>query len=154
MEFTATLSQVPFLGVKENLNAIVNNGFRNFANDVVKRAKENIHPSKSGLNNRTGNLRDSIKLASFRQFSPTSGATAVITAGNSQVPYASIHEYGGVIRPTKKPFLAFQIEGVWVRALQVNIPSRPYLRPALKELSPNFDSYLQASLNQILARLK
>ena len=49
------------------------------------------------------------------------------------VPYARIHEFGGVIKPKNGPFLVFEIGGQVVRARSVTMPARPYLRPALAE---------------------
>lgn len=152
-EFEAKLDEVPFLKTYENFNAILNTAFRGFSQGVVARSKEWIVPTKSGLNNRTGNLRDSIRLAKFSQFSPNSGATAVITAGNSRVPYSAIHEYGGVIRPTKGQYLTFQVSGRFVSVRQVTIPARPYLAPAFKEMIPEFDNYLQDALDRIVGKL-
>lgn len=44
--------------------------------------------------------------------------------------YAAIHEFGGVIRPINGPFLVFEIDGQVIRARKVTIPARPYMRPA------------------------
>lgn len=49
----------------------------------------------------------------------------------SNLPYARIQEFGGVIRPKKKKMLAFKVNGRWVFAKKVTIPKRPYLVPAL-----------------------
>ena len=49
----------------------------------------------------------------------------------TNLEYAAIHEFGGIIRPRNAPRLVFQVEpGVWRTATQVEIPARPYLRPA------------------------
>lgn len=148
MEFSVELDKVPFEGVTENYGALVNTAFRLFANGVVNNAKEWITPGKSGLNNRTGALRDSIKLASFTQFAPGAGATAVITAGNGKVAYAAAHEYGVIIRPKSGQYLTFFVSGRWVRVRQVTIPARPYLYPAYEELTPKFNQYLQDAIDR------
>jgi phage gpG-like protein len=148
IDLQVELDKVPFAGVTENYGALVNTAFRLFAKDVVANAKEWITPGKSGLNNRTGALKASIKLASFTQFSPNSGATAVITAGNQKVPYGAIHEYGGVIRPKAGQYLTFQVNGRWVRVRQVTIPARPYLKPAYEEVTPKFNEYLQDAIDR------
>lgn len=49
--------------------------------------------------------------------------------------YAAIHEFGGIITPKNGEFLVFEVEGFggWtdkVFARQVEIPARPYLRTA------------------------
>lgn len=66
--------------------------------------------------------------------------------------YARIHEYGGIIRAKRAPYLVFPIKGIrtvgargallkrprlettgWVRVKQVTIPKRSYLRTGLAE---------------------
>lgn len=51
--------------------------------------------------------------------------------------YAQIHDKGGIIRPKKKKYLRFKINGRWVMAKKVRIPKykgRGYLTPAFKKL--------------------
>lgn len=49
----------------------------------------------------------------------------------TNLEYAAIHEFGGIIRPVNAPRLVFEVEpGEWRTADQVEIPARPYLRPA------------------------
>lgn len=153
MELSAELDIPPFLKVTENYQAIVNTAFRKYAEDTVANTKLWIAPHKSGLVNRTGKLRDSIRLSKFVQFSPHSGASATITAGSSRVPYASIHELGGTIKATRSKYLTFQVSGRWVKVEQVNIPARPYMKPAMQEMEPRFDGYLQDALDKIIGRL-
>ena len=42
--------------------------------------------------------------------------------------YASIHEYGGVIRARNKPYLVFKVKGQWVRVKQVRIRQKRFWR--------------------------
>ena len=50
------------------------------------------------------------------------------------VVHAAIHEYGGVIKAHGGGFLTFQTkDGTWHRVRSVNMPARPYLRPAVDE---------------------
>lgn len=52
----------------------------------------------------------------------------------TNLEYAAIHEFGGVIRAKGGGKLTFEVEpGVWRSVRQVTIPARPYLRPALDE---------------------
>ena len=45
--------------------------------------------------------------------------------------YAAIQEFGGIIRATKAAYLHFRTKsGNWVKVKQVKIPAQPYLRPA------------------------
>lgn len=149
----AELSHVPFLGLKENWIAVTNLAFRNLANDVVKLAKENIAPDKSGLHNRSGLLRDSIKLRRFYQLTPHGTAEAVIGAGNSRVPYARIHEFGGTIRAKNKPYLTFKIGNRWIRKKQVVIPARPYMGPAIEGVQERYQEHLSAAIKTIVKEL-
>lgn len=56
-----------------------------------------------------------------------------ITLGPHTV-YARIHEFGGIIRPTKAKMLHwFDKAGVEHFAYAVHMPARPYLRPALDD---------------------
>ena|SRR3990167_7594730 len=53
----------------------------------------------------------------------------------TNVEYARIHEQGGVIRPTNKPFLAWQDRnsGKWIFTKKsVTIPARPFMKPAIQ----------------------
>lgn len=52
----------------------------------------------------------------------------------SNVIYAAVHEFGATIRPKTKPRLAWRNKatGRWSSALEVTIPKRPYLAPALE----------------------
>jgi len=51
----------------------------------------------------------------------------------TDVVYARIHEFGGVITPRQARFLAFEIEGQLIFAKRVHMPARPYMRPAFDE---------------------
>jgi phage gpG-like protein len=150
---TAELSSVPFLALSDNFVAVTNLALRNLANDVVALAKANIDPSKSGLHSRSGLLRSSIKLRRFYQLSPGGTAEAVIAAGNSRVPYARIHEYGGTIRAKNKPYLTFKIGNRWIRKKQVVIPARPYLGPAIEGVQERYQEHLSAAIKTIVKEL-
>lgn len=149
----AEISSTPFLGLEKNWIAVTNLAFRNLANDVVRLAKENISPDKSGLHNRSGLLRDSIKLRRFYQLSPGRTAEAVIAAGNSRVPYARIHEYGGTVRAKSKPYLTFKIGNRWIRKKQVVIPARPYMGPAIEGVQERYQEHLRAAIERIVKEL-
>lgn len=41
--------------------------------------------------------------------------------------YARIHNFGGIIKPVNKKYLAFQVNGNWYRKKQVEIPKREFL---------------------------
>jgi phage virion morphogenesis protein len=53
------------------------------------------------------------------------GSDAV--AVGAMLPYAAIHQFGGVIRPRSAKALVFRLGPRLVRARKVTIPARPYL---------------------------
>jgi phage gpG-like protein len=57
----------------------------------------------------------------------------VFRAGSEKVPYARIHEEGGVIVPRSKPYLVFRTAKGWVSTKKVTMPRRPYMRPSASE---------------------
>lgn len=63
------------------------------------------------------------------------GNTYIKKVGTNVI-YARIHEFGGVIRPGLKGFLAWKDRetGKWVYTKKsVRIPARPYLRPTIQD---------------------
>jgi len=78
-------------------------------------------------------LRMSGTLARSIHVEPTAGQSAGATVGTN-LEYAAIHEYGGIIEPKNVTFLHFTIDGqeVFTKG-PVEIPARPYMRPAVDE---------------------
>ena len=74
----------------------------------------------------TGNLLNSVQAV----LESANNNTAWASVGPRGVVYAAIHEFGGTIRPTRGRFLVFEIDGELIFAGAVNIPARPYIRPA------------------------
>ncbi len=74
----------------------------------------------------TGRLRSSIKSGVKQRIDSLIGYIG------SNIIYAKIHEFGGIIRARAAKFLKFQVEGKWIIASQVTIPAKPYLEPAIK----------------------
>ena len=61
-----------------------------------------------------------------------------VSATSVAAKYAKIHEFGGTIVPRTKNYLRFRTyDGQWHAVKQVDIPARPYLRPAFVERSRN-----------------
>jgi len=83
--------------------------------------------------NRTGTLEGSIDVAEYAR---REGAGVRGVWGSRDVRYARIHEEGGTIEPVKAKALVFNIEGETIIAKRVEIPARPYLRPAADEEYP------------------
>lgn len=88
---------------------------------VEAEAKANI--KKQGLIDE-GRLRASIEAKAITDLEVVIGTNVI---------YAAIHEFGGVITPKTAKYLRFYWEkiGQWVVTKSVTIPARPYLRPAL-----------------------
>lgn len=113
--------------------------------------------SRSGLRVRSGTLLNSIG-ASKKVYEDSNG-NIVGEIGPQGVPYAAIHEFGGVTKPHRitprgAKVLAFQMNGKDTFAKYVNhpgstIPARPYLRPALAakqdEILKTFGVFLVAA---------
>lgn len=93
---------------------------------IAGEAQKNVSgggSSMTSLNVRKGRLKQSIVAKKLRR-----GAVRVGT----NVIYARIHEYGGVIRPVRAKALRFRTrDGTWVTTKKVVMPARPYLIPAL-----------------------
>ena len=62
------------------------------------------------------------------------------------VIYGRIHEFGGIIRPVTAKFLHFIIDGIEIFTKLVQIPARPYLRPAFDE---HKDEIVDAMMHQV-----
>jgi len=71
----------------------------------------------------------------------------VVVAVGTNLEYAAIHEFGGTIE-SKTGYLVFQTDdGEWHSVSSVQIPARPYLRPAL-------DQNKEKIINEIAAVLR
>lgn len=86
---------------------------------------------------RTGTLRRSI-MASIE------GDTAKV---GSNLPYARMREYGGVIKPKRKKMLAWKSNGKWYFAKQVTQKGKPYLIPAFEKNTRDITKILQAFIS-------
>ena len=93
--------------------------------------------------NRNGFLEGSIKIL---ELAHRAGTGFRGTWGSVDVVYALIHELGGKIVPKKAPALRFQVGGQWVTTQEVNIPARPYLRPAADAVYPRLAENIRRAL--------
>jgi phage gpG-like protein len=82
------------------------------------------------LQPRTGGLKNSI---TFRVKRAGGRLTAEIGNWKNPLPYARIHEYGGMITPKKGNFLVFKIGERFIFTKKVVIPERSYLRSSLRD---------------------
>lgn len=114
--------------------------------------------SGSPLNWRSGSLSNSV----YPTKADAAGST--ISAGaraGLDVPYAKIHEYGGVIpahvvvaRNAKA--LAFTVGGItrFAKSVQIpaiNMPERSYMRSALQDKAPDGIAELRAAVKEAIA---
>jgi HK97 gp10 family phage protein len=76
----------------------------------------------------TGTLSRSIHM----EATDKPGTLAAIKIG-TDVKYAAIHEFGGIIVPKDAKMLHFFIGNEEIFAKSVHMPARPYLRPAMDE---------------------
>lgn len=81
---------------------------------------------------RTGNLRDSIAYAK-------SGPQSYVVGPSGKGWYGRVHEFGALIDVTPKMRGYLRINFGWnVRADRINIPPRPFMRPALERSVTKF----------------
>ena len=93
---------------------------------IEANAKMNASGGRPGLNVDTGNLVNSINT----KITASNSDSATVEVGTN-VEYAAIHEYGGVIKPIHAKRLHFVVDGQHRTAASVTIPARPYMRPAI-----------------------
>ena len=93
---------------------------------------ENLSGRKIGVI--TGFLRRSAFVDSPR----ISGGVVSMSFGSRGVVYAAIHEFGGVIRAKRAPYLVFKPKGAkhYVRVKSVRIPERRPFRDAAERAAP------------------
>lgn len=96
----------------------------------------------------TGRLRSSITVAVRSNI--VSGLVEGVVGTN--VKYAPIHEFGGVIVPRKAKYLAFKINGKYIRTKRVVIPARPFLRSALRDATPQIQQILGYEIEGAIER--
>lgn len=75
----------------------------------------------------TGALRRAVQVTPVRKVREGFHAEVFMAPDRTSV-YASIHEYGGIIRAKNKPYLRFKVRGQWVRVKQVRIRQKKYWR--------------------------
>ncbi|MTI82586.1 MAG: hypothetical protein FH756_01545 [Firmicutes bacterium] len=118
----------------DKMEAAVKSGALVVQNDAKQRA-----PYK------TGTLRRSIHIETEEK-----SQDKVTVAVGTDVEYAAIHEFGGVIQPKNANKLHFKIDGKDIFADKVHIPARPYLRPALDENEDGIMREIAQTIRQLL----
>jgi phage gpG-like protein len=74
---------------------------------------------------RTGTLRRSIQ-------SGVDKVPVLLGWVGTNVAYAGVQEFGGIVRAKHSKYLTFQVKKQWIKVKEVAIPARPYLRPAVQ----------------------
>ena len=110
---------------------------------------ERVSKSRMGrpdeLHIRTGHLRRSIESGVNEK------GNNIIGWLGSNVIYARIHEFGGIIKPVRGQYLKFPIGDSWVSVRQVRIPPRPYLEPSIRE---SMDTISKIISNTIISEVE
>ena len=82
-------------------------------------ARDSRDPGTHPLLSRTGSLAESLETES--------DADTAAWGPTTDVPYARIHQLGGVVEPVERETLRYQLGGEAYFARRVEIPARPYL---------------------------
>ena len=75
----------------------------------------------------TGALRRAVSTTAPRKTRNGYEAEVFLAPGPHMV-YAAIHEYGGIIRARRAPYLVFKVKGQWVSVKQVRIRQKKFWR--------------------------
>ena len=109
-------------------------------------AKINASRGRPGLEMKTGALVGSITAVPAK----STKTRAEVDTGPS-VLYAAIHEFGGIIKPIRAKMLSWIGDtGERIFANLVQIPARPYMRPAIDE---NEDRIVKAVETEVRRQL-
>lgn len=144
-------------GVGYNLAALefVRDGLDQFV-QVMKTQRLSGPKGPESLAARSGRLRASVKRGPVRTVNLSgtgrySSIDAMATVGEGLV-YGRIHEYGGIIRARRAPYLMFRTEdGRWHRKKRVRIPARMGFRKTWARHIQSLRIALRARLAAIAA---
>lgn len=75
----------------------------------------------------TGALRRAVSVTAPRRTRDGYHAEVFMAPDRTQ-KYQAIHEYGGIIRARRRPYLVFNVKGRWVRVKQVQLRQKRYWR--------------------------
>lgn len=141
--------------IKERMGPLLREDVNEFSRDTLREIIENL--SNKVLRRRTGRLATSMR-ASVDQ-----DDKSLTAKFGTNVPYAAIHEFGGVtsphtIFPKKKKALAFFVGGDLVFSRMVKHPGsriqeRPYIRPAMESNKESLKSSLGSTINNLLTEI-
>lgn len=138
---TATVQFLQTL-LPEQINRILYNSLDYFMRLLANKVKGKL--SGPVLKVQTGRLRSSIITDIIPQ------PPKLIGKIGTNVVYATIHEYGGIIRAKNKPYLQFKTPTGWVSVKEVHMPERSYLRSSLDEEFPKLPDIIRLQLRKAL----
>jgi phage gpG-like protein len=138
---------------RERVRELLGKASHDFANRSRTTIMEKyLSGGQDRLNVKSGRLRSSIR--SFVEERPDE---ITVTFG-SDVPYAAIHEFGGVTPPHKiearrADVLSFMLGGKRVFARSVNHPGshirpRPFLTPGVEDEAPKYEAAIMSVLER------
>lgn len=94
----------------------------------------------------TGNLRGSINTRIEERGDET---VAIVGTSVGVIPYARIHEFGGIIEAKNASYLIFKTpDGAWHKVKSVQMPERSYLRSSLNDMRNGIRTELQAAVRR------
>lgn len=88
------------------------------------------------------------KLESIRQLNPTQ--IGVTMTYGSKVPYANIHDKGGVIQIASRSNLKTRAT---MAGYSINMPPRPFVSPAVAELPKKMQKLFDMAFNKTIGRI-
>jgi phage gpG-like protein len=113
--------------IKRDMPQISRMLLQRFAEEIIKTAivkyLSGTLGDKSVLHRRSGRLANSIRYW-------FSGGSCYV---GTNIIYAAIHEYGGIIRAVNAKYLRFKIQERWYSKKQVRIPKRAYIKPSIDD---------------------
>jgi HK97 gp10 family phage protein len=113
------------------------------AGALVCVANAQINVENNFTQDPTGNMKAGIRVGEVE----SDGMRSVAMWGVYGVIYARIHEFGGIIQAVNGPYLVFKtLDGAWHSVPSVDMPARPYMRPAMDEHHSDIRGAIEASL--------
>jgi hypothetical protein len=117
---------------------IFSSGLGNIYNELIKTVGEEMTAKArsnaiGAFSSRTGNLFNSIKFLVNKDVAALTTMKSLRGGKNQGVKYAKMVEYGTNIKPKKKEYLMFKIDGEWKKVKSVSCRPRPYFNPIREE---------------------
>ena len=123
----------------ENKLKIFASGLGNVYEELIKAVGEEMASkvksnAMSAFTNRTGRLFNSIKFITNKDIA---ALTTKKNLNKGNVYYAKFIEYGADIKPKRKEYLTFKVDGHWIKVKSVKTKPRPFMIPVWEEYFGN-----------------